>query len=320
VKKILILIILLLSSTCAFADSVNIKTQVDKPKITIGERITYEIILEYDKAVEIEPVRLGENLGEFEIKDYHIQEPAKTKDNRLISRYTYIITTFTTGDFTIPVVKLKYKDVDGKEKEISSEELKITVESVKPKPSNKDDIRPLKGPAEIKGRFPIGLVIILVLLFISAAAVFIYLRNKKKIKEKPVIPQRPPEEFAREALKALLEMKLVEKGFIKEYYIRLSDILRTYIEGRYRIFALDRTTWELYQEMRSKKIERMHVDKINDFLEDCDLVKFAKYIPNSKEIEEVYKRAEEIIEITKSEAQNPKHEMVRLRSPSFEPS
>jgi hypothetical protein len=47
-----------------------------------------------------------------------------------------------------------------------------------------------------------------------------------------------------------------------------------------------------------KKIERVHVDKIRDFLEDCDLVKFAKYIPTQKEIEEAYSKAKEIVEVT----------------------
>jgi len=92
-------------------------------------------------------------------------------------------------------------------------------------------------------------------------------------------------------------MNLAEKGLIKEYYIRLSDIIRTYIENIYSIFAMDRTTWELFQEMKSKRIERLRLEKINDFLEDCDMVKFAKYTPDQKEIEEIYKKAEEIIDI-----------------------
>ncbi len=125
-----------------------------------------------------------------------------------------------------------------------------------------------------------------------------YLKKKKKNEFKPRLPPRPAEEIAIEALKALKEMKLAEKGMFKEYYIRLSDIIRIYIENRYRIFAMDRTTWELFQEMRSKKIERLHVDKINDFLEGCDMVKFAKYTPGQKEMEEAYVKAEDIINIT----------------------
>ncbi len=161
-----------------------------------------------------------------------------------------------------------------------------------------NDIRPLKLPVEIKGIFPVIPFIILVLLLIGAIVAFIYFRKRRRAKEAPVALPRPPEEIAMEELRMLLEAKLIEKGMIKEYYIRISDIVRKYIEGRYKIFALDKTTWELYQEMRLKKLERAHVDKIRDFLEDCDLVKFAKYIPTHKEIELSYTSAKEIIEKT----------------------
>ena len=161
-----------------------------------------------------------------------------------------------------------------------------------------NDIRPLKLPVEIKGIFPIIPFIILVLLLGVAIAAFIYFRKQRCTKEEPVALLRPPEEIAMEELRMLLEAKLIEKGMIKEYYIRISDIVRKYIEGKYKIFALDKTTWELYQEMRLKKLQRAHVDKIRDFLEDCDLVKFAKYIPTHKEIELAYTSAKEIIKET----------------------
>lgn len=160
-----------------------------------------------------------------------------------------------------------------------------------------NDIRGLKLPVEIKEGISVWPLILLILLVVAAVLIFIYFKKKKHIEEKLVEPPRPPEEIAMEQLSALLEMKLVEKGMIKEYYIRLSDIIRSYIEARFTIFALDKTTWELYQEMRLKRIERKRVDKIRDFLEDCDLVKFAKYIPTSKEIEEAYTKAQEIINI-----------------------
>jgi hypothetical protein len=162
-----------------------------------------------------------------------------------------------------------------------------------------DDIRPLKDVMDISAGFPMARVLIIILAVLAVAA-FVYFRKKKEEKQKPCLQPKPAEIIAGEALNALREMRLIEKGLIKEYYIRLSDILRTYIENRYRVFAMDRTTWELFQEMKSKRIERQHVDKINNFLEDCDMVKFAKYTPDRKEIEEIYKSAEEIISLTTS--------------------
>ncbi|MBU1061121.1 MAG: hypothetical protein KJ952_00150 [Candidatus Omnitrophica bacterium] len=160
-----------------------------------------------------------------------------------------------------------------------------------------DDIRPLKGPVDIEEKALIWPIILLILLSIVGSAVFSYFKKKKHIDEIAAVPPRPPEEIAMEKLKSLLEERLAEKGMMKEYYIKLSDIIREFIEGRYKIIALDKTTWELYQEMRSKKVSRLHVDKIKDFLEDCDLVKFAKYIPTQKEAVDVYNKAKEIVEL-----------------------
>jgi len=296
-KKLLTGLILLLLCRPLFAEPVSLKAKVDKDKVTIGDRVRYEITLEYDNGVEAELYAAGKNLGEFEVKDYKIEPPRKTKSGRLVSKAVYTIAAFTTGDFAIPGLKIKYRDLDKQEKEVSSDEIKIKVEGVKPGSNDKDDIRPLKGPAEIKGRFSIwGLIIFI--LAIVVIAIFAYLRDRKAKEKKPALPTAPAEQIARAALKTLIEMRLVEKGFIKEYYVRISDIIRAYIENRYRIFAMDRTTWELFYEMKSKRIDRPHIDKINNFLEDCDMVKFAKYSPAQKEIEEIYIKAEEIIEIT----------------------
>jgi len=297
IKRVFISVILLLACKPLFAEPVDLKVKIDRDKITIGDRVKYEVIVEYDNGIEIGPYAPGKNLGEFEVKDYKVDAPKKTKNGRIISRAVYTIAAFTTGEFTIPGLKIKYKGMDKQEKEIASNEIKINVEGVKPGPNDKDDIRPLKGPAEIKRSF-FALLSAACILFAAVIAAFIYFKKKKRKEEKPAPPPRPAEEIAKDALKALREMRLAEKGLIKEYYIRLSDIIRTYIENRYRIFAMDRTTWELFQEMKSKRMDRQHVDTINNFLEGCDMVKFAKYTPGQKEIEEAYKRAEEIIDAT----------------------
>lgn len=293
-------IFLLLFSGIALADPVYLNVKIDKNTVTIGDRIKYEVVLEYDDGIEIESPRIAENLVEFEIKDYGTEGPRKIKGARWISRTYYIVTTFATGEFIIPSLKIRYKDLDGKEGEAISGEIKINVKSIRRRPDDKDDIRPLKGPVEIKERFSIWPLILLVLLFIAGISIFIYFKKKRHIDQIPLAPPRPPEEIAMEELRALLEMQLIEKGMVKEYYIRLSDIIRRFIEARFKIFALDRTTWELYQEMRLKRIKRLYVDRIRDFLEECDLVKFAKYIATQKEIEEAYNQAREIVEITKN--------------------
>ena len=127
---------------------------------------------------------------------------------------------------------------------------------------------------------------------------FIYYKKKSQSKKEETMVLKSPDEIAIEALEALFDTNLIQKGMVKEYYIRISDILRRYIEAKFKVVALDKTTWELYQEMRLKRINRAHSDKIRDFLEDCDLVKFAKYVPAQNEIDDIYNKAKEIVKVT----------------------
>ncbi|PJC48666.1 MAG: hypothetical protein CO035_02290, partial [Candidatus Omnitrophica bacterium CG_4_9_14_0_2_um_filter_42_8] len=100
-----------------------------------------------------------------------------------------------------------------------------------------NDIRPLKDVFDIKGAFP-GLRFIILILIALAIAAFIYFKKKKIAEAKPILIQKSPEGIAKDALRLLLEMNLIEKGLIKEYYIRLSDIIRAYIENRHKISAM----------------------------------------------------------------------------------
>ena len=93
--------------------------------------------------------------------------------------------------------------------------------------------------------------------------------------------------------------KLLEKSEIKQYYIRISEIIRHYIEDRFFIIALEMTTFQLIDVMRKDQIEKETIDLVEDFLISCDMVKFAKYIPTDEENEKTTELAYKIIEDTK---------------------
>jgi hypothetical protein len=154
------------------------------------------------------------------------------------------------------------------------------------------------------------------LLLLIAVSIYIWRRKKagKGILPIKVEPPRPAHEIALEELNALKESRLRNEGKIKEFYIQLSEIIRRYIEGRYFIVALEHTTFELIEELKGSEVDPADVNMIHEFLEICDLVKFAKYLPKSKETEDTLDRAFELIERTKliydipleSDAQNSK--------------
>jgi len=119
------------------------------------------------------------------------------------------------------------------------------------------------------------------------------------------IPLRPPEDIAREALDELAASGLAASGEVKAFYIRLSDILRRYIEGRFGIPAMDRTTAELLPEIRRHPELGRMAPEVRAFLDDCDLVKFAKYVPVAEDLSADLARARRVVDETATRLRLP---------------
>lgn len=114
-------------------------------------------------------------------------------------------------------------------------------------------------------------------------------------------PPRPPEEVALEKLQALRDAGLPEAGAKKVWYIELSEIMREYIGGRYGFDGLESTTEEIIVTMRGKKTAGLTQAELFRFLNDCDMVKFAKYVPDGSEDETALSEAFRIVQVTTPE-------------------
>jgi hypothetical protein len=125
---------------------------------------------------------------------------------------------------------------------------------------------------------------------------------------RPLRPAPVPESFlepgvtadawARAELDRLLARRLVEAGRVREFHIELADLARRYLELRFRVPALERTTEEIGDEMRRAMLDGDLAVLTRRLLEACDRVKFAKHAPGAGEIEEALGRARELIERT----------------------
>ncbi|MBC8185531.1 hypothetical protein H8E88_30970 [candidate division KSB1 bacterium] len=281
-----------------------LEAKVDRTNIKIGDLINYSIIVTRDKDIKIEMPDLGANLGAFEIHDYEDLEPEK-KNGEVVQLRHYIISTYDIGDYEIQPVTVHYSlPNDTLWKELTTESIKITVESLKP--SEEGDIRDIKAPLEILKDWWLTIRFIIAGVIIVLIGILIYILYKRRKEGKSLIPRRekpklPPHIIALDELKKLMDDNLLEKREIKQYYIRLSEIIRNYIEDRFFIVALEMTTFQLIGIMKENQVEDEIVQLVEKFLMNCDMVKFAKYIPRKKENKSTTELAYKIIEDTKIE-------------------
>src|SRR5436190_1656400 len=85
----------------------------------------------------------------------------------------------------------------------------------------------------------------------------------------------------------------------KPFCIAVSDAARQYLEERFEFRAPERTTEEfLYELQRTDLLTRDQKDSLGEFLQSCDLVKFAKYEPREPELHDLHGCALRLVEET----------------------
>lgn len=292
----------LAAAAVAQEGSIAVDSKVDKSTITIGDLVTYSVIVSRSPEVQVEMPELGSNLGAFEIRDYQVYEP-KTENGQVIERVDYTISTFDVGDFEIPPLTFSYTiPGDSTRHQIKTRKIEIVVESLKP--SEAGDIRDIKKPLGLPRDYRQWILwgsIIFAFVILVSISIYIWRRKKagKGLLPEKVEPPKPAHEIALNELAALRNADLLKEGRVKEYYIRISEIIRRYVEGRYFIVALELTTYELVENLKQANVESENIALIQEFLELCDLVKFAKYAPSDEQNEAIYDQAVEIVERTK---------------------
>lgn len=88
-----------------------------------------------------------------------------------------------------------------------------------------------------------------------------------------------PYDWAMQQLNSLRERRLAESGNEREYYTTLVDILRTYLQGRFSINAMEMSSTQILESLRSNPETRDNRERISQILEIADFVKFAKVRP-----------------------------------------
>ncbi len=149
------------------------------------------------------------------------------------------------------------------------------------------DIKPVKRYSyELDWRLYV-LLAILAFVLLVLLLIRLFKRSKPSSEDSIVQAEEVPNwKRALERLAELLKEDLISKGKFVEFHYRLSLILRSFIEAEYGINAVEMTTYEIHQFLKSQPLKIPNDKDMLDFLRTCDLVKFAKHEPSSESIEE----------------------------------
>ncbi|MDP8299910.1 MAG: hypothetical protein P9L88_08435 [Candidatus Tantalella remota] len=287
-------ILLLLAPICHAAATPDIVTEVDVEEITIGDRIKVEVVAKDPKGFDLVFPETPGSLGEFSFVE---SRPVKSGwGSSLVTGREYVLSIYTTGTHVVPPVSVMYKgDKDDLWHTVESSQVPIEVRSVL---SGRDaDIRDLKGMIISGAKRAMVLMVIGLILIAALISAFLYFKRGGRFPGMAPKKEFTPEEIAYRDLRALEKRGLADKGLVKEYYSRLSDIIRRYLEGRFYFRAPEMTTEEFMEEVKkSPKLIDGQKGLLQDFLSHCDMVKFAKYGPTPLEMIDSFKAAGKFVD------------------------
>ncbi len=268
-----------------FPQKLSLETTLDTNQIVLGDQINLTYTIKKNENVIVSMPSFDTVLTEgIEIISLPAIDSIKMDDGRWKVSLELLITSFDTGIYYIPPQKFVLKDAQFTDTVLSSasylEVFGVAIDTT-------NTVRDIKPIARVPITITEILLLLLGLIFIAVLSYFIYVFiQKRKRKESflvPAKPEEPPHITAFRELDKLKAQKLWQQKQVKEYYTRITYIIRWYIFKRFNIRALEETSDEILYYIKSLKLDDLNLQNLESLLNLADLVKFAKGIPNPEE-------------------------------------
>lgn len=277
----------------------------------IGDVIEFRLVVVSEPDVEVLMPEFGEALGRFEIVDFAPGD-ALDPEGRAIARQTYRLQPSRSGAQSIPPLRIEF--VDRRAGQPAAPEGEDAYEILTDRMAF--EVAPMlaaDAPLELRPPHPplgerregLGrgaLVALAAAALLALAGPFVW---RALVAARAKQRQRSAYEVARGELDGLLEAGLPDAGTMDAFYVRLSLIVRTYLEDRFGLRSPELTTPEFLTEMgRSPDLARSHQQLLRDFLTQADLVKFAGLRPGQDAVAESVAAAERFLEETRDQVRS----------------
>lgn len=267
---------------------------LDTNAILIGEQIIFKIeCVDIDKAINWPLFNDTIVDGVEIISKSEIDTISNSNTDKKTYSFSqeYLITSWDSGAYYIAPIKLNSS--------LSTEGLLLNVMSVST--DQNSEIKDIKEPLDAEYEFKDFLKWIILLLTIILIVYLLkkYVFNKKEKVEKKIIEEIVPAHItALKELNNIEKKELWQSGKIKQYHSGISEILRKYMEHRFKFIALELTTDEILSNIENTISREEHVE-LKQVLLRADLAKFAKSKPNEEENKQSMELAKRFVDKTK---------------------
>lgn len=269
--------------TSAVAQEVRVRAELDTSKALIGDQLHLRLTLEKPPALQVNFPALSDKLSDHvEIINVQAIDTAAFSANSITLSQELLITVFDTGFFEIPSLPFVIMN-QGSPDTMNTLPLYFQVFSVKADSTIRDIKAVYKVPLGFRDFLPY--LLLLTGIGLIAWLLYLYYTNRKSIGK--LLTTRntyeSPDVLALKELEQLRADKPWMQNRVKHFYIRISEVLRVYIEQRFNVPALERTTDEILESLQDTPCKASEINRLASVLKLADLVKFAKALPEPNE-------------------------------------
>ncbi len=273
-------------------------SRISKHHVRVGEEFVLAVPLPEGEAVAGE-ARVAKVPEGFSLKGVRVVRGGAEGESY---RIELTLAPFDLKATEVPQLEISYRNRSAKEVALRSEAQPLAIDRVTGEETK--EIEDIRGPLAVALSW--WRYLLYALLLAAAASVLLrYARRRGRARaagEFPAAPRRPAHELALEALAALERLDLPGRGEVKEHCSRLSEILRTYLEGRFQFLALEQTTDEIRLGLDAADLGAaggaLRAEALA-LLDGWDLVKFAKMPLSPERSREQLAQARAWIEATR---------------------
>ncbi|HOO99228.1 MAG TPA: hypothetical protein PLV06_02365 [Bacteroidales bacterium] len=305
------LVLLSAAFTMLNGQDVFVSASFDTSRIYIGDQINYTVTVEQPSGLNLEIKPLTDSLvRNIEILSGPVTDTAILGDGRIRYTRSWLVTSFDSGMYRVPPFYAELS-TDGGIRRFHSDYSFLEVMRVNIAPQDTssaifDIVEPYRAPVTFAEILPWALIAVATGLIIWGAVILLRrFRKPRKIPEVEISTD-PAHVTAFRKLEMLREEQLWQKGEVKPYYSKLSEILREYIDNRYEISSLEMTTSETLQALLKSGFRKDRTyETLSNILTGSDLVKFAKYKPEPAENDQVFQDSWQFVDVTRQTSTPP---------------
>ncbi|MEW5957740.1 MAG: hypothetical protein AB1801_08460 [Chloroflexota bacterium] len=288
----------------AEVDFFVVPDQAGKP-LTVGDRITLRLEVNHPADSRIILPQLEAEWEAFEVVDQTPPEVIDHDDGTATTTRNIVVTLFAPGQYQTPSLVVTHRKPDGSLEELAAPVVSLNISSVLTDDLELRDLKPQADlPVPPLWPWVVGGLLASILLagLLFGAGMWAYHRWKNQPvaveAPRPVVDTRPPEVIAYAELDRIQALNLPAQNKIKEHYTLVADCLRFYIEGRYQILALEKTTAEVRHAFVKATVPMRELGAFMTILSESDLVKFARYNPPPDEVSRLIAKARTVVDAT----------------------